>query len=98
MGRFTVDVVIVSPVVNAKINQRHRLSTLDVEEAIENRTAARTDHNEEGSERLLLVGRTASGRQIRVVLYATEQPGTWRLATAFPRPDTEGVQYSGHAR
>lgn len=63
------DVIYVSPWVNAKINNLHGLSVLDVEDACENRTASRWDTNDEGKTRLLVKGETASGRAVDLVLY-----------------------------
>lgn len=81
-----VDLIWVSERVNAKINQRHGLTALDVEDAVNRPLAATMSPNLEGVMRLLLVGTTSGGRKIKVVLYATEQVGTWNLATAFLVP------------
>ncbi len=81
---FVIDLILVSQRVNAKINQSHSLTALDVEDAVERRLSARMSPNQEGIPRLLLVGATANGRKIKVVLYPTEEVGTWNLATAFP--------------
>lgn len=78
-----MDEILVSASVNAKINQRHHLTRQDVEEVVARSEQARLSPNEDGVIRLLLVGVTASGRRVKVVLYPTERSGVWRLATAF---------------
>lgn len=88
MPRLVIDVIEVSQSVNAKVNQRHGLTVLEVEEAVEEalrrRSSTSMSPNEDGVLRLLLVGETEAGRKINVVLYPTPTAGTWNLATAFP--------------
>lgn len=88
MPPLVIDVIRVSQHVNAKINQRHGLTALDVEEAVaealQRRSSASMTPNEAGVLRLLLVGETETGRKISVVLFPTRAAGTWDLGTAFP--------------
>lgn len=78
-----MDEIWVSASVNAKINQKHGLSAQDVELALSGSVSARASPTDDGVERLLVVG-VVRGRRINIVLYPTDRPGTWRLATAFP--------------
>lgn len=85
-GTMAVDIrtIEVSDHVRAKINGKHGLSELDVMEACEMPLAAAWDADPERGDRLLIRGRTSSGRIIRIVLYPIDvTSGTWRLGTAF---------------
>lgn len=84
MAPLLIETIFISPRVNAKINQIHNLTSLDVEDACDHRISTRWGLNEEGVARLLLLGELESGRRIRVVLYPTAVAGEWNLATAFP--------------
>lgn len=68
---------------NAKINQLHGVNALDVEDASDNRQDSRWVINDAGQWRLMVKGRTSSGRLIGMVLWPTERDGEWNLATAF---------------
>lgn len=87
MAAFEFEVIWVSSRVNEKINARHDLTVLDVEEACERRLGTpRWDTDEEGRVRLFVTGETDGGRKIRVILFPTEIWGEWNLATAYPVP------------
>lgn len=81
---WAIDYVNVSQHVNAKINSKHSLDHVQVQEAIDTATDYRLSPNDEGVDRLLVCGETAPGRRILVVLYPTNVHGVWNLATAFP--------------
>ena len=77
-------VIEISDHVRAKINGRHGLTEDDVIDACERYEQAVFDQDDRGR-RLLLRGRTRSGRTVRIVLYPVDEAaGTWRLVTAFP--------------
>jgi hypothetical protein len=79
-----IRVIEVSDAVRVKINARHHLSEIDVEDALEQIEHSAWDSDAERGRRLLIRGRTRNGRSIRIVLYPIEsEAGTWRLATAF---------------
>jgi len=82
--RVIIDEVIISAHVNAKINAVHNIDRLDVDQAISRRSGTRWAMNEDGTPKLLMKGETDGGRQLRIVLYPTNMPGVWNLATAFP--------------
>jgi hypothetical protein len=82
-----LDFIEISPRVNEKINSRHGVSSLDVEDASVNVEYSRWDTNDQGQRRLFVVGRCGAGRRIMLVLFPRNgQPGWWNLATAFPIP------------
>lgn len=73
--------------VNQKINQKHGVSRVEVEEAVWSPTfAPRWKPDDRGVLRVLGIGSTASGRKLLVSLYPTDHPGVWNLATAFQVP------------
>lgn len=74
----------VSDHVRAKINSKHGVTEDDVLDACEDIVTAGWIEEPERGPRLLIVGRTASGRTIRVILYPVDpDAGTWRLGTAL---------------
>lgn len=81
---FGFDDVEVSAHVESKINAQHNTSIDDVVEALDDLDKA-VWHEDERGLRLLVRGRTASGRRLLVVLYPLDPTvGSWRLATAYP--------------
>ncbi len=74
-----------SDIVVAKLNQKHGCTIDDVFEALEgDHVSARWDDDPDRGRRLLVRGRTRSGRVLRVVLYPIDlDAGTFRLITAF---------------
>jgi len=61
---------------------RHGVSAAEVVQVIANRhITAPNPRGEEGS--ILLIGETDGGRVLTVPLAPTDDPGTWRPATAF---------------
>ena len=79
-----VAVVTISDHVLAKIGSKHGISEGDVWEAVHASSVLRSAwvEDERGS-RLLVVGQTARGRSLRLVLYPAGD-GVWRLGTAMP--------------
>ena len=73
--------------VQQKINRKHSVTLQEVTEAVVycavERSAAQ--HQPDGDLRMLVVGATASGRRLFVVLYQDRREATaWWLGTAFP--------------
>lgn len=78
---------------NAKINSKHGVTWDEMEEVVlaparplRVRWIYPTEDDPRGR-RVVIEGRTAAGRILRVLLYPVdEQAGEWRLATAVPLP------------
>jgi uncharacterized DUF497 family protein len=72
------------PDVIAKLGSKHGVSVNDVEDVCsDNGAGARWDNDPARGRRLLVDGRTESGRRLRVVLRPTEVPGWFDVVTAF---------------
>lgn len=71
----------ITPAVRAKIGSKHGVTADQVLAACTNviRTAWHTD---ERGRRLYLEGYTQENQNLFVVLYPTDQPGRWNVATA----------------
>lgn len=68
----------------SKVSGPHRLTMDDVFDAVENFEKMSWEYDDEHGRRLLVRGKTASGRVVRVFLYPVDgSPGTFRLGTAF---------------
>jgi uncharacterized DUF497 family protein len=68
----------------AKLGSKHGVSRNDVEEACwDHQVKARWDLDPERGRRLLIDGRTESGRRLRVILRPTERHGEFWVVTAF---------------
>ena len=67
-----------------KVNQVHRCTIDEVFDAIENYDLAAWEEDPERGRRLLVRGRTADDRRLRIILYPIDEAaGTFRLGTAF---------------
>ena len=74
----------VSDHVRAKINSKHGVTEDDVLDACDNIVKAGWIEDPQRGPRLLIEGRTPSGRTIRLILYPVDpEKGTWRLGTAL---------------
>ncbi len=79
--------VLVPGHIAAKVNEKHNVTVAEVREAVvlTMLISATRDRLADGSERLLVKGKTYNGRALKVVLYLVDEDlGVWRLATAMP--------------
>jgi uncharacterized DUF497 family protein len=68
----------------AKLGSKHGVSVSEVEDACwDNGASAKWDVDPARGRRLLVKGRTESGRSLRVVLRPTDVPGDFEVVTAF---------------
>lgn len=82
MDSIRVAVVVISARVNAKINA-HGVSSVDVEAACEHLIGPRWSPDKNGTNRILALGKTDSGRTLKLVLYPAGDEGVWNLGTAY---------------
>ena len=79
-----VAVVQASDHVLEKIGSKHGIAHHEVNECVHPSSVLRSAWTEdERGPRLLILGATASGRRLRIVLYPVGD-GVWRLGTAMP--------------
>jgi hypothetical protein len=68
----------------AKLGSKHGVSLNDVEDVcLDHQVRARWDLDPERGRRLLIDGRTESGRRLRVILRPTDRPGEFWVVSAF---------------
>ncbi len=80
---MTVDI---DPAVSAKLRAKHNVMPWEVREAVVMTPVLKAswDHDPDRGSRLLLVGITAGGRRLKVVLAPVDVvEGHWTLRTAF---------------
>lgn len=76
---------------------RHAVSSVEVQQVIFNRhVTVANPRGESGS--ILLIGRSDGGRILTVPLAPTDDPGTWRPATAFDASRHQMTLFQRHAR
>jgi len=79
--------ILVPSHIAAKVNEKHNVTVAEVREAVvlTMLISAVREPLADGSERLLVKGKTYNGRALKVVLYLVDENlGVWRLATAMP--------------
>jgi uncharacterized DUF497 family protein len=69
----------------AKLGSKHGVSVTEVEDACywDNGATARWDVDPVRGRRLLVKGRTESGRQLRIILRPTDAPGQFDVLSAY---------------
>lgn len=83
-----IAVVLCSRGVEEKINSKHNVTLVEVREATVNTEVLASGWiwDEERGDRLLVVGTTYTGRELRVVLYPRDPTdGVWTLGTAMAK-------------
>jgi hypothetical protein len=76
---------------------RHAVSAAEVVQVISNRhISAKNRRGEKGS--ILLIGETDGGRALTIPLAPTDDPTTWRPATAFPASRHQQTIFRQRAR
>lgn len=84
---ISIEVVEVSTSIEQKINGKHGVTADEVLEACGSVLKAGWELDHAGKNRLLVLGRTQSGRRLAVVLYPIDgAEAEWRLATAYRYP------------
>jgi hypothetical protein len=79
-----IGLVEISPAMEQKIQDKHKLTPDDVRDACSAPIQARWDSSPAHGRRLLLTGRTRHGTLLKVILQPVDvRDGTWRLRTAF---------------
>lgn len=82
--RFYFIALQISASVATKIQSKHGVTPDEVREVCRTYQQARWDYSEERGVRLLVVGTTATGRRLKLVLQPVDgSDGVWRLRTAM---------------
>jgi hypothetical protein len=83
--RFYFAVVDISPAVATKIQSKHGVTPDEAREACGGYQQARWTYSDDRGLRLSVVGVTASGRRLKLILQPVDEgDGVWRLRTAMP--------------
>jgi hypothetical protein len=84
VARVYVGFVEISPAMATKIQSKHGITPAEVREACSSPVTSGWHVHPTYGRRLLLTGRTAGGRLLKVVLQPVDiSDGTWRLRTAL---------------
>lgn len=87
MSQVVIVSIDIDPGLAAKVRAKHNVMSWEVREAVVMTPVVRAawDHDPDRGSRLLVVGITAAGRRLKVVLAPIDEgEGHWSLRTAFP--------------
>ena len=84
VGAVYIGLIMISPATEVKIQSKHGITPDEVREACSAPIASGWHTDQVKGRRLLLTGRTAGGRLLKVVLQPVDvRDGTWSLRTAL---------------